>query len=164
MDHESAIKYHYYLFCHLLRLRTVNSQAKQSFFIAVFICCPCQHYHILLWHYATFFKQNAYWAITHFKQPFRETAVRIHCLREASQYWCRDPTVSFIAERLSQNFLGRNAASRNVTKSLRFSHDSFSFSGTSAFYAAAHSTHIFITEQFVVISFNLRPNMEHFII
>jgi len=32
------------------------------------------------------------------------------------------------------------------------------FSGTAAFCAVAHSTRIFITEQFIVITFNLKPN------
>jgi len=33
------------------------------------------------------------------------------------------------------------------------------FSGTAALCAVAHSMRIFITERFIVISFNLRPNI-----
>jgi len=61
------------------------------------------------------------------------------------------------AKRLVQNFRGLNAASRNVTKSLRLIRESFLFSGAAAFCAVTHSMRIFITEPFIAITSNLRP-------
>ena len=69
------------------------------------------------------------------------------------------PRVWLAAGRLAQNFWGLNAASRNVTKSLRLIRESFLFSGAAALCAVMHSMHIFKTESFIVISSNLMLNI-----